>query len=192
MADVGNVDMPMGFRPLGPERLWDVRAIPINSSATIGLWSAVALNSSGELIAATAGAGNRIFGVLVGVMNTATGQRGYAGNNYVPGMTTASAGYTGFVVVAKPGQQFRAQADDDLNTLSSASVGERIDMLSNGINTTTGISTGELDASSAGTGATKQFIIVGRVPEAGNLWGDNVDLIVEVNLPQETADSAGA
>jgi hypothetical protein len=129
-----------------------------------------------KAIRATAGATNRITGVVCGIVPFEP-----FGNQYGAGST---AYY--FLGCDDPTALFAAQEDSDGGALTADNVGENIDLASGSGNTATGVSGFTLDSSTVGTGATKQLRIVELLNDPGNEIGDYAKWLVAINLPTET------
>jgi hypothetical protein len=158
-----------GGEPVANEYILDA------SNTEIGKGTPVVMTSSGGVDIATAGAGNAILGIAAEYK-------------------AASAGGT-IKVWDDPDQQYTAQTDDGTGTSTAQTVvGARIDFVGTGVSATK-LSTAELDEDTGGTGATKQFQVMGLSKEVQknvvNAFGEFNRLIVKINTKQDAADSAG-
>lgn len=130
---------------------------------------------------ATAGGGNTVTGVVVGVKNS-------------PSQTTMHrpASTAMYVYVADdPNLLFEIQEDAVGGALASTNVGQNIDLIAGSGNTTTGLSGFQADSSTAATTNTLQLRIEGFVRRADNAIGANAKILVRLNKPQEAPAIAG-
>ena len=134
------------------------------------------------VVLATAGATNRITGVIVGFRPNPS----IVANGYMP----ASTG--GYVLVAdNPDAEFEVQEDSVGGALTTASIGLNCDLISAAGNTFLKRSQWMLDSSTAGTGATLQVRIVGLEQRADNELGTYAKWLVRLNLPTEQGIASG-
>lgn len=101
---------------------------------------------------------------------------------------SASAGGVKVLVYDDPNIVFGVQSDSGTAT-TAADVGATANHVAGTGNTTTKISTDELDASDIGTGA--QLKIIGLIPRPDNAWGEHSDLEVIFNEHHYKAAVAG-
>ena len=197
---MANVDAPNGFTPVnvdgspwsGTLKQYDVDSAYAND---IFIGSLVAQAADGNIQLATAGAGNRILGAVVGFLPHTVDDFGVSGshdninlqNLYSPASTAQKV----LVALADDDTYFVAQEDSVGGALTSTERGARVNFIGTSGSTTTGRSTSELDSSTAGTGATLQFQLVDIVKAADNGYGTNARWIVKCNLPQHSSDTAG-
>ena len=130
---------------------------------------------------ATAGGGNTITGVVVGVKNT-------------PSQTTLHrpASTAMYVYVADdPNLLYEIQEDGVGGALASTNVGQNIDLVSGSGSTVTGLSGFQADSSTAATTNTLQLRIEGFVRRADNAIGTNAKILVRINKDQEGNALAG-
>jgi len=160
---------------------------PATDNAALYVGDPVVLAGSGDargvptVTLATAGATNRITGVVVGFLPTS------------PYMLKYGAASTAFypIVCDDPAALFVVQEDSAGGALTADNIGENIDLIAAAGNPNTGTSGWMLDSSSAGTGATKQMRIIGLFDAADNAIGTNAKWLCAINLPTETG-AAGA
>jgi hypothetical protein len=130
---------------------------------------------------ATAGGGNTITGVVVGVVNT-------------PSLTTRyrKASTAQYVLVADdPNLLFEIQEDAVGGALATSNIGQNIDLASGSGSTVTGLSGFQADSSTAATTNTLQLRIEGFVQREDNAVGANAKILVRINKPQEAPAIAG-
>lgn len=126
---------------------------------------------------ATAGATNRITGVVVG---------------FVPSPTIVANGYrvasTAEYILVETGSEIVYEIEEDAvgGALAATDVGLNADLASGSGSTATRRSGFVLDTSTKGTGATLQARILGFVQRADNEIGANAKVLVRINLPTET------
>jgi len=134
------------------------------------------------VVLATAGATNRITGVVVGFRPAPV----IVAQGYLP----ASTG--GYVLVAdNPDAEFEIQEDSVGGSLAVTSIGLNCDLISAAGNTFLKRSQWMLDSSTAGTGATLQVRIVGFEQRADNEIGQYGKWLVRLNLPTEQGIASG-
>lgn len=176
---MANTDKPKGFIPVG---MLDgseipVKRFPANSvGSNIAVGDLVSAQSGGDLDLSSAGDGNAVVGVVVGIVDENKIPAGHPNSTistkYLP------SGDTGYLDVALmvPNAVFRCQADSG-TTLAATNLFNAADHVATACDTTTAASQQELDSSGASTG-TAQFKIIDVVDEPGNAWGEHVDLLV--------------
>ncbi len=174
-----------GLRPAySPQGMASARTYPngIASGYATGIlkYQPVALNSSGQLIAATAGSADFI-GVFAGVTWIDSSSIMHVSDQWISGTTYSSttgnisAGYGIEVSIwDDPNMVFQIQCDGAL----AQSIGGQVNFasaISSG-STTTGLSTCQASASSLTTSGQGQLRVTGLVPSPAlngiNLWGD--------------------
>lgn len=148
---------------------------------------------------AAAGSTNKITGVVCGfygVCAAGTANPSFFGLSGTPGPAyrpaTTSLDY--YVLVNDdPEAEFVVQENDSGGTpLTIASVGKNANLIVGTGSVYTGWSGWMLDSSTAATGATLQVNIKGFLQEADNVPGAAfAKVIVSINLPTETSNSAG-
>jgi hypothetical protein len=175
------INAPFGFRPAFHPSGLD-RAVVITDGILSGYSSSilkgqpVALNSSGQLIVATAG--SAFQGVFAGVEWTdTTGRRRVS--NYWPANTAFIAGSCLAYYYSDPNIVYEVQAD---GSLAQTSIGDQANF-SNATagSTTTGLSAATLSTTLAGTSAVGDFRIINLAPYVDNAWGDPY-VIVQVQI----------
>ncbi len=130
---------------------------------------------------ATAGATNRITGVIVGFVPSAT----YIANGYRAASTAEYA-----LVADGTNLLFEVQEDSVGGALAATNVGQNADLVA-GTGTRYSGSGWMLDSSTAGTGATLQVRIVALSSRADNAIGTYARWLVRINLPTETGIASG-
>lgn len=136
---------------------------------------------------ATAGATNKITGVIVGVL-VAEGRTGDDVNlntTYRPASTAA------YVLVAEdPDVIFEVQFDDSA-ALAAANVGLNFNLVAGTGNTTNGVSGWEAETSTAGTGNTLQVHLLRLIEADDNEFGNYAKGEVLINLHSYTRPITG-
>lgn len=187
---MANADTPVGASPVnadgspytGPLRSYDVDS---SNGTAIFRGDFVAQEADGNITPATAGAGNDILGVAVGIdIDPAEEKTEYPG--YLPASTSGSV-----LVAPAASAYFVIQEDSVGGTLAAADKGARANFVAGSGSTLTGLSAHEIDSSGAGTGATLQLQLMYPVDRPDNEIGANADWIVRVNLPQHRVATAG-
>lgn len=92
-----------------------------------------------------------------------------------------------YCVPVTAGQVFEIQEDSEGGALDKDSVGLNANWSNAGGSTVTGISTIELDSSTAATTNTLSLRILRLSPRVGNSVGDNAVWLVKFNFPQDSA-----
>lgn len=126
---------------------------------------------------ATAGATNRITGVVVGFRPT----DGIIALGYRAASTEAWA-----LVIDDPDQLYEIQDDSVGGNLAAADIGLNADLVAGTGSAVSKKSGFMLDTSTKATGATLQCRIVGLVDRADNEVGANAKVLVRLNLTTET------
>lgn len=188
---MANADTPVGASPVntdgspytGPLRRYDVDS---SNSTAIFRGDFVVQEADGNITPATAGTGNDILGVAVGIdINPAEEKTEYPG--YLPASTSGSV-----LVAPADSAYFVIQEDSVGGTFAATDKGARTRIVTGSGSTLTGLSAHELDSSNVGTGATEQIQLMYPVDRPDNTVGEaNADWIVKVNLPQHRVASAG-
>ena len=171
---------PFGLRPAynTTGSVTNTRSYPngIASGYATGIlkFQPVALNASGQIVAATVGAD--IIGVFAGVKYVDASGIPHVYNQWIAGTTYVNSGNT-----ITQGYGIEVAIWDDVNIVydvqADGSVAQAIGGQVNLSNitagsTTTGLSAATASASSLTTSAQKQLRIVELSPVLGNLWGD--------------------
>ena len=133
---------------------------------------------------ATAGATNKVWGVVVGVL---------VDTSDFTKVHTREANKEAVVKIARvlPGRKFRVRSDA---AVPAASVGLNVNLSAGAsVNTTFGHSTAVVDGGNATNNATYQFKIVeiGRDPNQSDVAAAGVELIVEGNVGYDVVADAG-
>lgn len=149
----------------------------------------VMINTSGNLVVATAGSDTPILGAFAGVSWVDSQGIMHSSNQWIAGtVSTPNASPFYAWVWNDPNQVYSIQCD---GTLATASVGGQVD-LSNATagSTTTGLSAATASGSSLVTsGSANQLRIVALDPAIGNAWGDAFPIIqVQISQHQYVAD----
>lgn len=180
---MSNIDNPNGFRIMGTlsGSPWQgaVREYTLDAThAAIAVGDLVQMTADGYPDVYAAGE-TQLLGVVVGVSPTVhTEVSGKKGDSFmstgavtldVPGKNYVAANTAGviFVCVA-PDVILAAQEDADTTPLTIADIGLNVEIINAGVNATTGLSTMELDSSSAATTNTLPLRILGLEQTPGN------------------------
>jgi len=180
---MANVDRPNGFIPVGTisGSPWQsaVRQYDLDGShAAIGVGDLVQMTADGYIDVYAAGE-TQLLGVVVGVLNhIATAVNGKQGDNFLsathPTLAGASsksvaANTTGTILVcAAPDVILEGQEDGDTTPLVLADVGLNVEIIDAGPSSTTGLSTMELDSSSAAVTNTLPLRLLGLAQRPDN------------------------
>jgi len=196
---MANVDRPNGLRPIGTisGSAWQGKVREYETTAAtasaIGVGMAVIQEAAGNIEAATAADAALILGVVVGIIPSGN-------SDPEKFMTTGNIGvqtYPGYIPAATAGRVLVAVGEDILfavqssGTLVAASRGARINLGSNGIDTTTGRATGEITATAA-QDASNQLQLHDYVRSPDNdVTLANSEWIVSINQYQNSHGSIG-
>lgn len=135
-------------------------------------------NGISTVTRATAGATNRVTGVVVGFRPSTT----IVANGY---RAASTAEYV--YVSDDPNLLYEVQEDAIGGALPTTAVGLNADLIAGAGSTATRLSGWQLDSSTAATGATLQTRIIGFVVRRDNTPGQaNAKVLVRINLPTET------
>jgi hypothetical protein len=193
---MANADAPFGFRPInrdgGPYNGATLRCVVTASDATaLFIGDAVDLagtSSEGYPAITQADTGEPVFGVVTA----------FEVNPDDLGAQYRKASTKRFcqVVVARGGQYFEVQSDDDTTALAEASVGLNCAFVqTNTGDTVYGISGMELNSDGADTTTTLDCQIVGLVDRPDNLLSGtgstNKNAIIQFNVPESAAHRQG-
>ena len=167
---MSNVDRPKGFTPIGTlsGSPWNasVEAFELDAShALVGVGDLIEMTSDGYVDQLTAGATDSgVIGVMVGVVPAGMGfnaTTGTFGSNQMSNSEPTLVGVSsrsvalntaGTILVATaPDLLMVAQEDGDTTPLTLADRGSNVDIISAGVDSTTGNSTMEIDSTSTGT-----------------------------------------
>lgn len=134
------------------------------------------------VVLATAGATNRITGVVVG----------FRPDPGIVALGYRAASTAGYVLVAdNPDTEYEIQEDSVGGALAVTAIGQNADLVAAAGNTYVRRSGWMLDSSTAGTGATLQVRIVGFEQRADNEIGQYGKWLVRINLPTEAGIASG-
>ena len=112
--------------------------------------------------------------------------------NYLAASTAGDSIVAGYVLIADhPRQKFIAQEDSDGNSIEATEVGLNADMAGTGGSTTTGISTMEIDSTSAATTNTLAVKILSAHPD-DTIASANCRFIVMINTHHRASNVVGA
>ena len=179
---------PFGLRPaFHPSGLDRAQALANGIASGYGTdllkGAPVALNTSGNLILATAG--QAFQGAFAGVEWTdTTGRRRVS--NYWPASTAYQTGSCVAYFYNDPQIVYEVQAD---GSLAQTSIGDQANFSNASAgSTTTGLSQCTLSTSLAGTSAVGDFRIVDLAPYPDNAWGDAYTIVrVQISRSQYVA-----
>ena len=138
-------------------------------AANLLKYQPVALNSSGNLVAATVG--SDIYGVFMGVTWVDAQGIPHSSDMWTSGTVYSGSGTPMYAWVQNdPNQVYSIQANGSL----AGAIGGQVNFASTiaSGSTTTGLSSATADASSLSTSAQKQLRIVALDPSLLNAWGD--------------------
>lgn len=184
-----NTNAPLGLRPVryasgAPYNgACNPYFIPSSDGTALFIGDPVIIAGSGDTngvptaTRATAGATNRITGVVVGFVPTRT----FETLGYRPASTDMYA-----LVADDPNLLFEIQEDAVGGALAVTDIGLNADLVAGSGNTYTKQSGFQLDTSTKGTGATLQMRIEGFQQRADNEVGANAKILVRINLPTQT------
>jgi hypothetical protein len=180
---MANVDKAFGLRPLGNLSATGAQKqygyeIADNQSGAIFQGDLVTLKD-GYIIKFVAGTNTAAVGVFNGCFyNDPTTQKP-TWKNYYPGSVNITQGKIIADVIDDPSQLFIIQADEDIE---QGDFGKNADVTTGSTgNTTTGVSTMELDSSTIATDADKNLKLVGLYNVPGNELGDYAVVVVKIN-----------
>jgi hypothetical protein len=183
---MANVDRPNGAVPV--RRLDGGAALPANlysvdvtNATAIFIGDFVTMETDGSCAPASAGTGNLILGVCMGVAD----DYGNLARVHLPATTAGN-----IFVQDDPYCIFEIQ-DDAAAVLTQAAVGANAPIVAGGGDTTTGISAHELGAGGV-TSAIEQLRILRLVRRADNAWGNwgRVEVLINEHF-YNTVDAAG-
>jgi hypothetical protein len=185
---MSSINAPFGMRPsFHPSGLDRAVALPNGITSTYGTGilkgQPVALNTSGNIITATAGQAYQ--GAFAGQEYTDLTGRRIVSNQWIAG-TQYQTGSQVTYYYSDPAIVYDIQAD---GSLAQTSVGDQANFtnLTNG-STTTGLSACTISTSLAGTSAVGDMRIIGLTPAIDNAWGDAYTIVqVQVSRSQFVA-----
>jgi len=152
---MANPDRPSGYRPKGEIK----NTIEMTAGARCFPGDCLNLKSDGKIDPAAAG--EDIYGVA---------------------LSYADADGDKVLVSCEPDQLYISQADE-ADITAQTSIGNMADIVATAGDTTYNLSRQELDSSTAGA-ASAQMAILGKVPQEGNDFGANVELVCKINEHQ--------
>lgn len=189
---MANVDRPRGLVPvneLGGPFCASVGEyfIPASDSTAMSVGDPVKYAGDGDTdgvpTVAVATAGDACCGVIIGFV----ADKDYEDQTH---RTASTARYA--LVADAPDQLFVAQEDSAGGALAATDIGQNINFVFGGTNTTTGMSGVELDSSSAATTATLQAKLIRLDRRPDNEIGTNADWIVKINNHQHGSHTGTA
>lgn len=189
---MANADTPFGFKPIrmqgsapfsgGVGRYYrgtgDSTVITIGTPVDLGGTGDTA-GTAPSVVRATAGSGGYVVGVVVGIENLTPDNLSL---NY---LASGSAGY--LLVADDPNQEFEVQEDSAGNALTATAIGSNIDFIIGTDNTTTGISSTEINSDTCDTTNTLQCRVMRLVDRPDNELGTNAKWVVKFNLHRYSA-----
>lgn len=153
-----------------------VVATSTSNTAAAGEGNQFAPGTLREINKATAGAGNRVLGSIVGFEVDPDN----LDKSYNPASTERVV-----YVADDPDQLFEIQADSGA-AVASTDMGANADLIyTHGGSTATGLSGAELDTSDMSVAATGQLTILELAKKADNALGTNAKLLVKINYHQK-------
>jgi hypothetical protein len=180
---------PFGMRPAySPQGMASARSYPNGIASgyntAILKYQPVALNSSGNIITATAGT-NDFIGVFAGLFYVDASGIPHEANQWIASQTYNTSGNTvaqgygiNVMVWDDPNMVFSIQADGSL----AQSLGGQVNFTNTTAgSTTTGLSAVTASASSLTTSGQGQLRIVELDPTIGNAWGDAFTIVRVMN-----------
>lgn len=174
---MANSDRPRGAIPVGT-----ISGSPINGnirkySVVVGASDIfrgdfVKLESDGKVDVASAGTGNPILGVMVGVVVDRS-----KANSEHPGYSDQAGE---ILVCVGNDVLYEVQEDNAVSDLALSNIGNNVALVATAGSTTTGMSKQELDSDSA-TAATEQLRIVDLIQREDNAIGSFAKWLVRIN-----------
>ena len=150
------------------------------------LYDPVVRNADGNIIRATAGTGNKIYGTIVSIFDDSGMPK-----NYYPSMTVPPTGWTA-VVNADTDQEFVMVEDSVGGSLALADRGQNANIIFGTVQFS-GLSGCMIDSSSAASTAGHQLRLMRPLDMMNNTVGSaNCQWIVKINNPQNAAQNLGA
>ena len=188
---MSSTNAPFGLRPSFHPTGLD-RAVALSNGIASGYSTGilkgqpVALNTSGNIITATAG--SAFQGAFAGQEYTDLTGRRVVSNQWIAN-TAYQTGSQVTYYYSDPNIVYDIQCD---GSLAQTSVGDQANFTNvSAGSTTTGLSQATLSATLAGSGSAAQFRIVDLAPYADNAWGDPFVIVrVQVSNPQFVAAKA--
>jgi hypothetical protein len=158
---MANSDRPSGFKPYGVLK-------------HVGEYTASAAIYPGDLVIQESG--GRVQACSTGSTIFTSAAIGVA-------ISYASGAASKVLVADDPNQEFACQADDT-NVDVLTDMGLNYNVIGTDPNTTYKASRMELDASSGATDSTLTMKLIRLLPQEGNAFGDNADVVVKINNHQ--------
>lgn len=199
--DRSTTDAAFGFQPWGPLLGANWYAVVTNNTVKLAIGDVV---EHADTSYATPKRGN-----LTGVLHEETGASATivgivialedhlgAPINYLAASTTGNSTIAGYALVADhPDQLYVVAEDGDTSSIQAANIGLNIDAVGTGYNTSTYISTMEIDSNTVANTATLAFKIVGVHPDdslsSAGAAGNHCRFIVKVNTAFKGTDIGG-
>ena len=163
------------FHPTGLDRAHRfLNAIPSGYATNIFKFQPVALNTSGQIVAAAA-SGADYLGVFAGVMYIDALQKPTFSNNWVAS-TTLGTGDQWVFVWDDPKIVYEVQAN---GSIAQTAIGDQADFAASMAtgSALTGLSTGAISSALVGAGAQGMVRIVDLQPRSDNAWGDAFTIV---------------
>lgn len=150
------------------------------------LYDPVVRNADGNIIRATEGTGNKIYGSIVSIFDN----NGVPQNVY-PNMTSPPTGWTA-IVVADSAQEFVMVEDSVGGSLALADRGQNINIVF-GTVPFSGLSGCMINSSTVGSTAGHQLRLMRPLDMINNVVGDSYcQWVVKINNPQNAAQNLGS
>ena len=183
---MANLNAPHGFRPTGGLLHSKMYKIADTYATALYIGDPVVRDASGDIVIATAGAGNYILGVALGFFDTSFAPLTH------PYYVASTAGVHYCLVADHPEQYYEVQDDGTVTQLALVDLGALVNLiLTHGGSTTTGLSGAEIDSSSQGTGATQQFRLMDIYRDVNNAIGANCRWQVKIAYLQGAPVAVG-
>lgn len=166
--------------PFAPQlrQLKPLKCVVATASGNIGKGTFVTIAAGNIVDVATSASANAMYAIVQGVRDS-------SGNAIVDAAPYIASGGSGIAEVVPLTEDIFVSICAYTASATSAAPGQYIDLKSNGVNTSTGLSTACVDDANIDTGATRQFQIIDKVDRPDNDWGDHqMELIVRLNLNQ--------
>lgn len=178
---MANRDTPLGFFPvtkLDGSKIPTKQFLATSVGSNLFVGDVVSKAAAGDVEPATANDGNTVVGVVTAIYDTAGTPIGHP-NSSIATKYLAS-GSSGIVTVALglPDAMFRVQASGATNAADVFNTANHV--VGTG-NVTTARSVSELDTSSQSSSGSAQLLIIDKVDDPSNDWGENVMLLVVFN-----------
>lgn len=170
---MANIDNP-GIRPADRKPSQELEfPVDVSSGTAMYVGDVVTANAAGSVRPAVADDGTSVAGVVVGIKDTngipIGAHNSVVSTKYLSATTVGKA----LIALALPGRVFIGQSQTG-QTPAEADIFSTTDHVAGAGNSTTAKSGHELNMSDKNTGA--QCLIVGKVDDPGNSYGEHVDL----------------